>query len=156
MKTPLLTSDPVTSQRNTILEIRKGLWFRWHLPRRPLVHLTYLFNHYFLLSHFPAPWKEAKIITLPQPGNDPTFPQNLRPISLLSTTVKLFQKQILRKIHKHVKEINLLNASQFGFRAHRSMKLQCMRLADHITLNFKNNILTATAFLEIEKTFDKI
>jgi hypothetical protein len=46
-----------------------------HLPRRPLVHLTRLFNHCLQLSHFPNPWKEAKII-LHKPGKDPKFPQN--------------------------------------------------------------------------------
>jgi hypothetical protein len=30
-----------------------------------------------------------------------------------------------------------------------------MRLADHITLNFNNNMSTAAAFLDIEKPFDK-
>jgi hypothetical protein len=53
-----------------------------HLPRRPLVHLTNLFNHCLPLSHFPKPWKEAKVTTLPKPGKDPKFPQNLRPITL--------------------------------------------------------------------------
>jgi hypothetical protein len=42
-----------------------------HLPRRPLVHLTHLFNHCLSLSYFPNTWKEAKIITLPKPGKDP-------------------------------------------------------------------------------------
>jgi hypothetical protein len=63
-----------------------------HLPRRPLVHLTHLFNHCLRLSHFPNPWKEAKEITLPKPGKDPKFSQNLCPINLLSTTSKLFKK----------------------------------------------------------------
>jgi hypothetical protein len=126
-----------------------------HLPRRPLVHLTGLFNHCFRLSHFSAPWKEAKIITLPKPGKDPKFPQNLRPISLLSNTAKLFQKLILRTIQKHVEERNLLNASQFGFRADHRTTLQCMRLADHITLNFNSNMSTAAVSLDIEKAFDK-
>jgi hypothetical protein len=39
-----------------------------HLPRRPLVHVTHLFNHCLRLPHFPNPWKEAKIITLLKPG----------------------------------------------------------------------------------------
>jgi hypothetical protein len=30
-----------------------------------------------------------------------------------------------------------------------------MRLADHITLNFNNNMSAAAVFLDIEKTFDK-
>jgi hypothetical protein len=41
------------------------------LPRRPLVHLTHLINHYLRLGHFPAPWKEAKIITMLNPAKNP-------------------------------------------------------------------------------------
>jgi hypothetical protein len=33
------------------------------------------------------------------------------------------------------------------------MTLQCMRLVDHVTLNF-NNMSTAGVFLDIEKAFD--
>jgi hypothetical protein len=61
-----------------------------HLPRRPLVHLTNLFNHCLQMCYFPSSWKEAKIITLPKAGKDPKFPHNLRPISLLPTTDELF------------------------------------------------------------------
>jgi hypothetical protein len=62
------------------------------LLRRPLVCLTNLFNHCIRLSHFPKSWKEAKMTALPKPCRYPEFPQNLLPISLLSTTSKLFQK----------------------------------------------------------------
>jgi hypothetical protein len=61
-----------------------------HLPKRPLVNLTQLFNHSLRLSHFPKYWKEANFITLPKAGKDPKFPQNSPPINLLSTTGKLF------------------------------------------------------------------
>jgi hypothetical protein len=54
-----------------------------HLPRRPLVHLTHLVNHWLWLSHFRKCGKEAKIITLPKPSKDTKFPKNLCPISLL-------------------------------------------------------------------------
>jgi hypothetical protein len=67
-----------------------------HLPRRPLVHLTHLIHHCILLSHFPASSKEMKVIALPKRGKDPEFPQNLRPIGLLPSTGKLFEKVILQ------------------------------------------------------------
>jgi hypothetical protein len=62
-----------------------------------LMYTTHLINHCLQLSCFPTPWKDAKIITLPKPGKDSKFPQNLWPISLLSTTIyKLFEKVILK------------------------------------------------------------
>jgi hypothetical protein len=71
-----------------------------HLPREPLVHLSHLFNHCFRLSYFPNIWKEVKVITLPKPGKDPKFPQNLRQISLLSTTGKVLEKAIQKNSPK--------------------------------------------------------
>jgi hypothetical protein len=91
---------------------------------------------------------------LPKPGKDPKFPQNFRPISLLSTTGKLFEKVILKALQKHIDERGMLNASQFGFRARHSTTLQCMMLTDHVTLNFNNKFSTAAVFLNIEKAFD--
>jgi hypothetical protein len=70
------------------------------LPRRPLGHLIHLINHFIKLSHFPKPWKEEKIVALPKLGKDPKFPQNLRPISLLPTTGKVFEKSYLTNCAK--------------------------------------------------------
>jgi hypothetical protein len=125
-----------------------------HLPRRPLVYSTHLFKHCLRLSHFPNPWKEAKVITLSKPGKDPKFPPNLRPNSLLSPMGKLFEKVILQLVQKQIEERGMVNASQFGFRARHSSTLQCMRLTDHVTLNFNNKMSTAVMFLDIEKAFD--
>jgi hypothetical protein len=123
------------------------------LPRRPFVHLTHLTDHCLHISHFPMPWKDAKIITLPKQGKDSKFSQNLQHISLLSTTDKLFEKVILKTVQRHIGKIDLLNAGQFGFCARHSMTLQCMRLTDHTTLNF-NDMSTAMVFLDIEIAFD--
>jgi hypothetical protein len=72
----------------------------------------------------------------------------------LSSTGKVFEKVILEIVKRHIGENNLLNASQFGFRARHSTTLQCMSLADHVNLNFNSNMSTAAVFLDIEKAFD--
>jgi hypothetical protein len=72
----------------------------------------------------------------------------------LSTTGKLFEKVFLKIVQKHIEERGLLNAGQFGFHARRSITLQCMRLTDHVTLNFNNNMSTAAVFWDIEGAFD--
>jgi hypothetical protein len=74
----------------------------------------------------------------------------------LFTTGKVFEKVILEIVKTHIREKNLLSANQFGLRARHSTKLQCMRLAEHVTLNFNNNMSTAAVFLDIEKAFIQI
>jgi hypothetical protein len=81
----------------------------------PQAHLARLFNHCLRLPHFPNAWKEAKIITLPKPGKYPKFPQKLRPISLLPTTGKLFEKVILKFVQKHIEKRGLLNEKPVWF-----------------------------------------
>jgi hypothetical protein len=97
---------------------------------------------------------EAKVMTLPKPGKDPKFPQNLHPINLLSTRGQLFEKLILKVLQKHIEERGLPNASQFYFRARHSTTLECVKLADHVTLNFNNRVSMAAVSLDVEKAFD--
>jgi hypothetical protein len=90
----------------------------------------------------PKPLKESKVITLPKPGKDPKFAQNLRSTGILSTTGKLFEKVISKIVQRHIEERGLLNPSQFVFRTRHSTTFQCMRLTDHATLNLNNNMST--------------
>jgi hypothetical protein len=93
------------------------------------------------------------VVALPKPHKDHKFPQNLCPISLLPSTGKVFEKVILETVKRHIGESNLLNASQFAFRARHRMTLQSIRIADQVTLHF-NNMSTAAVFLDIEKASD--
>jgi hypothetical protein len=65
----------------------------------------------------------------------------------------LLEKAILKIAQRHTEERCLLNAGQFGFCAHHSTTLQCMRSTD-ITLNFNNNMSTAAVFFNTEAAFD--
>jgi hypothetical protein len=57
-------------------------------------------------------------------------------------------------VQKRIGERNLLNASQFGFRACYSTTLKCMKLVDHMTLHFNNKMSTAVVFSDIGNAFD--
>jgi hypothetical protein len=102
----------------------------------------------------PKPFEGSQVTTLPKPFKDPKFPKNLRPIIILSTTGKLYDKVILKILQKRIEERCLLNASQFGFRVRHSTTLQSMTLTDHVTLNFNNKISAVAMFLDIKKAID--
>jgi hypothetical protein len=94
------------------------------------------------------------MITLPKPGKYPKFPPKVCPISLLSTTVKVFEEVILKTVQRHNEERGLLNATQFGFHACHGTTVQSMKLTDHVTLNFNNNMSTTMVFLDIKRAAD--
>jgi hypothetical protein len=77
-----------------------------------------------------------------------SFEYFLRLLGEFNFFLSIFQRNIERK--------NLLNASQFGFRANHNTTLQCMRLTDHLTLIFNDKTSTAAVFLDIENTFDTL
>lgn len=55
-----------------------------HFTKEAIIKLTNIYNAAFRLHHFPKTWKNANVIVLLKPGKNTTFPQNYRPISLLS------------------------------------------------------------------------
>jgi hypothetical protein len=93
-----------------------------HLPRRPLVHLTHLFNHCLQLSHFPKHWKEAKLCY----RNLARTQNSIKILVRLASCPQQasYSEVILQIVQRHTEERSLLNESQFGFRASHSTTLQ--------------------------------
>jgi hypothetical protein len=93
--------------------------------------------------------EKAKVTTLPKPGKDPMYIRLAywsRPANVL--------KFILKIVQKHIEGSNLLDASQFRFRAHHRTALRYLRLSDHVTLNVNKNMSKAAVFFDIEKSKD--
>jgi hypothetical protein len=82
------------------------------------------------------------------------LPRNLRPNSLLSTTVSLSQKVILKIVLRHIEVRGLLNECQFGFRARHRTILLCVRLTINVTLNLNSNVSMAAVFFGTGKALD--
>jgi hypothetical protein len=92
-----------------------------HLPKRAITFLTKVFNAVLRRQYFPPVWKHARVLSILKPGKDPTQPSSYRPISLLDTVGKLFEKILLTRILREVNERGLLRDEQFGFRPKHSM-----------------------------------
>ena len=86
--------------------------------------------------HFPQAWKHARVIYIFKPGKDASLSSSYRPISLLVSIGKLFEKILLARMLYVVNERLLLGDEQFGFRPVRSTSLQLARLVEKIARNF--------------------
>jgi len=79
-----------------------------------------------------------------------------RPISLLDTISKLFEKILLARILHEVSERGLMRDEQFGFRTRHSTSLQLDRLVERITRIFGGKRLTGAVLLDVVKAFDTV
>jgi hypothetical protein len=115
-----------------------------------------VFNAVLRRQYFPPVWKQAHVLPILKPGKDPTQPSSYRPISLLHTVGKLFEKILLTRVLREVKERGLLRDEQFGFRPKRSTTLQLARLVEIVNRNFDERRLTGAVFLDLAKAFDTV
>jgi hypothetical protein len=79
-------------------------------------------------------------------------PLNYRPISLLNSLGKLFEKIILKRLYFQLRELKAIRNDQYGFRRGHSTTYVLLRNVD--THGFNNS--TVTLFLDIERAFDKV
>lgn len=126
------------------------------LTNKATVYLAQIVNGILTHSHFPADFKKSKIILFPKPGKDLTFPQNYRPISLLSCISKIVERVILTRLSLHLADKKTLINEQFGFRAKHSSNHQVLRLTEMITKGFNEKRVTAAVFLDVAQAFDRV
>jgi len=127
-----------------------------HLSRKALTYLTQLFNHLLRLGHFPAIWKRAKVIPVPKPNKPGTDPNSYRPISLLSTLGKLFERILAARLTSFVNQRHLLPHTQFGFRKKHSTVSQLARITDYISRGYNLHKHSGMVFLDLDKAYDTV
>jgi hypothetical protein len=127
-----------------------------HLQQRAVSLLVLIFNAILLTHHFPTAWKHARANSMLKAGKGPALPSSYRPISLLDTIGKLFEKILLARILHEVNVRGLMRDEQFGFRPKHSTSLQLARLVERITKNFGEKRLIGPVFLDVAKAFDTI
>jgi hypothetical protein len=79
---------------------------------------------------------------------------NYRPISLLPSFSKIFEKVIFIRIYKHLNDNNVLAKELFGFRQHSSTEKAIYELLNKILNALNNRSMTGGIFCDLEKAFD--
>ena len=99
-------------------------------------------------------WKHARVFSILKAGKDPALPSSYRPISLLDTIGKLFEKILLSSILYELEGRGILRDKQFGFK--HSNALQLARLVESVFRNFDEKGLTHAVFLDVAMAFDTV
>lgn len=126
------------------------------LPNKAVALLSYIFNACVRLSHFPCKWKHAIILAFRKPGKDPKDPRNYRPISLLSSLSKIFERCILDRLNGFAEEHQLIKNEQFGFRKGHSCVHQVARICSKIKQARNRKRTTVLISLDIQRAFDTV
>ena len=119
--------------------------------------LHYLINLSLEKGFLPTELKLAKIVPVFKDGNCHEF-TNYRPISLLSSISKLFEKIVYRQLYRFLNINEILYKHQYGFRAGHNTSHPVLHLTNKIynALNQKPSSKTLTIFVDLKKDFDTV
>lgn len=127
-----------------------------NLPKKGIVLLMHILRACLKLSYFPNTWKIAKVTPLPKPNKDKSNASNYRPISLLSSLSKIFEKIILCRLNEYLTENQIILNEQFGFRKGHSTNHQLLRVTQFIHNSLSKKHSTGMLTFDIEKAFDSV
>jgi hypothetical protein len=102
---------------------------------------------------FPTRLKFSQVNPIFKKGNKAEI-SNYRPISLLTSFSKVFEKVIYKRSHYHVNSNNILAKEQYGFRNNSSIEIASYNLINNIFKALNNNMWVGGIFCDLTKAFD--
>ena len=81
---------------------------------------------------------------------------NYRPISLLPTLSKVFERVICNQLYTYLDHNNLLLEQQYGFRANHSAKLATIKLSNYIVHAINRKLTPVNIYIYFSKAFDTL
>ncbi|KAI5701029.1 hypothetical protein M8J75_005366 [Diaphorina citri] len=91
---PLVVRETILTIPQTILDLMNTLLKRLIVPKE---------------------WKEARVALIPKTAKKPNEPVAYRPICLLNSFGKLYEKMILKRLLTEIDEKQLIDTNQYGF-----------------------------------------
>ena len=81
---------------------------------------------------------------------------NYRPITVLPTIARVFEKLIYQQLYQFLDKHKILGKQQYGFRSLHSTALALSEATNHWLMNIDNGNMNSVVFLDIIKAFDTI
>ena len=116
--------------------------------------LASFFTHIHSSGVIPKAWRESKVIAIIKPGKPANDPASYRPISLLCTSYKLFERLLLVRLSPLVEPV--LPKEQAGFRPKRSCSDQVLALTTFIEAGYQRALKTGVALIDLSSAYDTV
>ena len=104
---------------------------------------------------YPSNLKVAKVIPIFKKGDSKSM-NNYRPISILSTLNKIYERILYNRLINYIEKFNLFYKYQFGFRTNHSTEHALIEIVDQIRLSIDQKQLTCGIFIDLSKAFDTV
>lgn len=126
------------------------------LSDNSLIKLTYLMNLVMKEQIYPDSWKQIKVVPILKPDKKPDVITSYRPIALINSLTKIFNKLIKNRLDKHIDDHKILPVLSFAYQKYKSTH-QCVAfILTEIQNNTSNNYLTFVIVTDISKAFDDV
>ena len=114
-----------------------------------------LFNLSIETNTFPDDFKIGKVAPVFKSGDKEDL-NNYRPISVLPTIARIFERLLYNQLYDYLTVNKLLGDEQYGFRSLHSTAMALGKMSNQWLMNMDNGNLSAVVFLDIRKAFDTV
>ena len=117
--------------------------------------LTHIINLSIQHGIVPDEMKIARVMPIFK-SDDQSLLTNYRPISVLPSFSKFFERVIYNRLMQYLMNFNILCSNQYGFRKNHSTALALIDLHDKISTAFDRGEFSVGIFLDLSKAFDTL
>jgi len=126
------------------------------LPPSYVECLVKCFNQWLSECTYPDEWKLAKIVTLNKLKAGVPKCDQTRPISLLATHSKLFEKLVLSRVRYWAEKSQLIPVEQSGFRPRCLLPTRVLSIFQEVKNSMAGNVPTLAIYVDYQKAYDRV
>ncbi|KAL4103980.1 hypothetical protein QTP88_019293 [Uroleucon formosanum] len=128
---------------------------------RKTADVTNVLNNCLRSGCFPRRWKEARLVLIRKPGKPTEVPSSYRPLCMVNTIGKLFERIVKRRLETHLtRNPEEISDNQFGFRKGRSTIDAIEKVLDIVNRNeakpWKRRELCALVSIDVANAFNTV
>ena len=119
-------------------------------------HLTNVYNISIEAGIYPDCHKVARCIPIFKNNGDALSIINYRPISIITSIGKIFEKLIAKNLTDYLNNFNIICENQHGFRKHRNTQTALLDFTNKISNTLDQGSKAVGVFLDLSKAFDTV